>query len=426
MLNTVDNALSPQRAAQAKARILYIHQDGLLSGSAISLRNLLLALDRSRFQPRVLLAQDGPVRRLYEELGIEVDVVPACALWTFPGAHWYQRGYYHGWKALLPNKQLEDYLRRIRPDLVHINDKAMLTAGLAARRVGLPVVWHLRSSYNVTYSRAQANVSRLLIRRIASRLIAISEDEVDGFEDLDKLQIIYNSVDFAAAVEAGTKRAAIRRELGLSDDEIAVGMVGTLSAMKGAWDFISAAGLVRRREPTRKFRFIIVAAIPDREPRQLGLWERLRPAQALHPEDQAWHLAREAGIAGQLILTGYRQDVLAVMSAMEMVVVCTRLGVIGRPPFEAMAIGRPVIVTAGHSGRTGVVRDNETALVVPPADVEALSKAIIKLSCDPKLRQQMGESGAEYARMHFAPHKNIQAVQHVYEELLKEQARHVA
>jgi glycosyltransferase involved in cell wall biosynthesis len=203
-------------------------------------------------------------------------------------------------------------------------------------------------------------------------------------------------------------------------------MVGTLSAMKGAWDFISAAGLVRRREPTRKFRFIIVAPIPDREPRQLGLWERFRPGQARHPEDQAWHLARGAGIAGQLILTGYRQDVLALISAMEMVVVCTRLGVIGRPPFEAMAIGRPVIVTAGHSGRTGVVRDNETALVVPPADVEALSEAIIKLSCDPKLRQQMGESGAEYARMHFAPQKNIHAVQHVYEELLKEQAQHVA
>lgn len=413
-------------ASRTRANILYVHQDGGLSGSAISLRNLLAALDKDRFKPRVMLAQDGPVRGLFEKLGIEVEVVPAHAFWTFPGAHFYQKGYYRNLKALLPNKGLENYFRRTQPDLVHINDKSMLTAAMAASRVGLPVVFHLRSSYNVTYSRAQACLSRMLIRRFASRLIAISEDEIDGFEDLAKLEVIYNSVDLNAVLEAQSQRASIREELGLCDDEYVVGMIGTLSKMKGAWDFVRAAGLIKRGDPNRKFRFVIVAPIPNREPRPLGWWERFAANEPSHPEDQAWRLARDAGIDSNLILTGYRKDVLAVMAALDVVVVCTRLGVIGRPPFEAMAMGRPVVVTAGHSGRTRVVRDNETALVVPPADATSLSEAVLKLANDPKLSRELGERGVEYARANFAPRKNTSAVQRIYESLLEERQQLVS
>jgi glycosyltransferase involved in cell wall biosynthesis len=385
------------------ANILYVHQDGLLTGSAFSLRNLLVGLDRKRFQPTVLLAREGPARQLYEALDIPVDVIPIHGMWTFPGPPFPKPDYFRNWLALFPNRELDNYLKKKQPALVHVNDKTILPAGVSAKRLGLPVVWHIRSSYAVSHSRLQARVSASIIRRTADHLIVISEDEIDGFEDFPNLKIIYNSVDFTQVEHASLQRTRIRAELGLESDEILVGTVSTsLNENRGSWDFIRAAGFLQTRLPNTHFRFVIVARIPD-------------PST----EAEAWQRAEEAGVRGQLTLTGFRSDALALMAAMDVVAICTRRGVLGRMPFEVMALGRPLVVTAGHSGRSRVVVDGETALVVPPADPEAISGGIVRLLQSRELSQKLSRQGALYARQHFESQKNTRSIMEIYEKVLR-------
>jgi hypothetical protein len=198
------------------ASVLYIHQDGQVTGSAISLRNLLLELDRQRFSPRILLAQEGPVRKLFEALDIQVDMISVRGMWTAPGPRFPTPDYFRNWLALFHNAKLYDYLRDQHPDLVHINDKALLPAGIAAHRLGVPVIWHLRSTYAVSSSRLQAAISRQFIRRKADYLIPISEDEEDGFEDLSNRNIIHNSVDFEEIDRASKQRSQTRFEMDIN------------------------------------------------------------------------------------------------------------------------------------------------------------------------------------------------------------------
>ncbi len=401
--------------------VLYVHHNGAMSGSAISLRNLLLALDRNTYHPRVLLASDGPARQLYESLGIPVDVTSISAFWTSPGSYWYSRGFYENFKAIIPNRALERYLKELKPDLVHINDKAMLSAGIEARRLGLPVIWHLRSSYFPSHSRFQAWLSARIIRRTADRLIAISEDEVDGFQDLPQLQIIYNSVDLKQSDNALRRRVEVRKEFGFKPDQVVIGTVSTsIGEIRGTWDFLRAAGLAKRLIPERDLRFVIVAAIPEHTLKRKGLRERLGLTHAIHPEDQAWQLAREGDISSQLTLTGFRKDSLDLMAAMDIMVVCNRHGVLGRMPFEAMSVGCPVVARSGHSGRSQVVRNGETALIVPLGDLQALAEAIVRLVRNPELRRKMGERGRLYSQDHFDPQRNARKVEQAYQELLAE------
>src|SRR5688572_2792958 len=179
--------------------ILYAHQDGLVTGSAISLRNLLAALNREIYEPRVAMFSEGPARELYEALGICVDVVPARPFWTFPGGFWTELSFYRNFLALLPNEHWKAYLEERRPGIVHVDDKSCLQAGIAAHQLHIPIVWHLRSSYAPSRSRLQAKISARVIRHRADRLIAISEDEMDGFEDCTNLSVIHNSLDLAEA-----------------------------------------------------------------------------------------------------------------------------------------------------------------------------------------------------------------------------------
>ena len=401
------------------AKILYVHQDGAVTGSAISLRNLISGLDRERFTPYVLLAKEGPARDLYEALGVQVDVVKIHAFWTFPGPTYFERGFIQNFRTFLPNHALTTYFSALAPDIVHVNDKAMLSAGLTAKKCGLPVIWHLRSTYVVTNAQVNAWISKQVIRHCADRLVAISEDEMDGFEDSTHLQVVFNSVDLNASQHAISHRDNTRLELGFRDHELVVGLVGALDERKGAWDFIKAAGIVRKAVPQINFRFAIMANIPDRTAKSQGLLGKLKCIDTTHPEDKSWKLADDAGIRDILTLTGFRHDPLNVMAAFDIVVVANRLGVLGRPPFEAMSVGRPLIATSGHTGNSNVVKPGVTARVVPPKDIEALAEAITQLSLSSELRHYLSANGVHYARENFDSKKNALRVQAIYEELLK-------
>lgn len=70
----------------------------------------------------------------------------------------------------------------------------------------------------------------------------------------------------------------------------------------------------------------------------------------------------------------------------------------GLTPIEAMACGCAVVGT-----NTGCMIDlgvnEKNALIVQPEDVEGLSKAIVKLAENPKLRSEIARNGLETARM---------------------------
>lgn len=62
----------------------------------------------------------------------------------------------------------------------------------------------------------------------------------------------------------------------------------------------------------------------------------------------------------------------------------------------AMAMGKPVIIT--DSVATRGVLDDSAAMIVPPADADALRAAVARVAADAGLRARLGEAGRRYAR----------------------------
>ncbi len=205
-------------------------------------------------------------------------------------------------------------------------------------------------------------------------------------------------------------REETRRGLGLQNTDLLIGQVSTsIGEVRGTWDFLHACGRINRILKRPGLRFMVVAAIPERG--------KFRPNEG-HPLDQAWQIAREEGIADQVTFTGFRQDALNLMAAMDVVVVCNRHGVLGRMPFEVMACGRPLVATAGHSGKSRVAVNRETALIVPPKDPDAIAAAVCELIQDAKLRLRLETQGPVYAREHFDPEINARRIEQIYRKLL--------
>jgi glycosyltransferase involved in cell wall biosynthesis len=84
---------------------------------------------------------------------------------------------------------------------------------------------------------------------------------------------------------------------------------------------------------------------------------------------------------------------------------------------EAMAFGRPVV-----AGDVGGLRDlvvhEETGLLVPPGDVEALRAALHLLLADPDLRRRFGEAGRARIAEHFTWQHFGDEILRAYEDAL--------
>lgn len=66
--------------------------------------------------------------------------------------------------------------------------------------------------------------------------------------------------------------------------------------------------------------------------------------------------------------------------------------VIPNKAFQALACGTPLVTANTPAARELLVRD-ESALLVPPGDPEALAAALRKLEADPELARRLGEGG---------------------------------
>jgi len=398
-------------------RVLYIHHTPTFVGSARSLSYLLQELDRTRYEPVVLLTREGPVREAFEALGIPVHHVPLRHIWEAPSPAWYNvRNRALNWLAFLPSRPLAAFLREQAPDVVHLNDTALLSAGITALRCGLPVVCHVRSVHRTAglpQLRARLLVSR--IEEVSAALVAIAEEYALQFGGSPKVRVVYNSVDFAAIDEARGTGKRIRDELGIGPDVALIGMVGTLTRHKGAWDFIRACGLALKQARGVPMKFAIAGRIPEGRPHH-RLRDVLRIVGPRRPLAFAERLARECGVRDELLLLGHRTDVYSVMDALDVVVFPTRLDATGRPVLEGSALGKPSIA-AVPTRQSGVLVHGETGLIVPPERPAELADAILALASDRELARRMGRKACQLAASSFDPRRNIEPIHRLYDDI---------
>jgi glycosyltransferase involved in cell wall biosynthesis len=373
---TVDRPLS----------IIHIISNLDTGGAEMMLYRLLSILDRELFEPAVIsLTGIGPVGKKIERLRI-----PVLALRM-------RRNSPNPWHLF----RLARWCRRSRADIVQTwMYHADLLGLLAAKLTGTPkLVWTIRSAdipFN-SYRPQTGLLAKLcsVLSSVPDGIVANSHAGIRHHAGLGypprQMRLIPNGFDVECFRPDAASRFAVRRELGLREETLVIGLVARWDSLKDHSMFMEAASSISRtHEDTR---FVLVGRNIEWETEQLAA------------------LIRAAGLQDRMILLGEREDIPRLTAAFD--IACSSSITEGFPTTigEAMACGVPCVVT-DVGDAAAIVGD--TGRVVPAGDGVAFAQACKELiSLGPNGRRDLGARGRERIINRYA----LSTVVKMYEDL---------
>jgi glycosyltransferase involved in cell wall biosynthesis len=282
-------------------------------------------------------------------------------------------------------RRMRAVLGELRPSIVHFHGFYVTVAGAvgaaaSGARAVLTTVHNMPSAPADLRPGVRGRVEtalRAALTRRAARSIDRFVCVVDAVRvqletagvPASKLVTIHNGIPVPELGAGGAAQRSGRPDGASAASGPLVGSVGRFEPLKGYQYFIDAAALVRERVPEARFRLVGDGSLRD----------SLRGR------------ADAAGLGERITFPGWSATPLAEIAEMDVYVASSVTDTTNLTVLEAMALGKPAVVTR-VGGLPEVVADGVTGYVVPPRDADALAGRIVELLEDAAMRDRMGEA----------------------------------
>ncbi len=303
-------------------------------------------------------------------------------------------------------RRLASLLRSHRIDLLHAHNSrtslAAVTAVLLAgcgRAVATQHFIEPGRFQSGPVSRRLRGVGHLFVNSRLHHVIAISRAVANaarrrGDVPSERLAVALNGMAEPESPSAA-ERVALRASLGIPAETPLVVCAARLEPEKDVATLVQAMGEVAAAFPP--VRCVIMGE---------GSQRPLLEAQI-----------ERAGLAGKVLLTGFRPDATAIIAAGDVFVMPSLAEPFGLVLLEAMALSKPIVATR-VGGPTEIVVDRETGLLTPPSAPAALAAAIAALLRDPVRREAMGRHGRERYERRFTADRMARETVAIYRRVL--------
>ncbi len=277
-----------------------------------------------------------------------------------------------GASGLASHRRVLDLIRERAVDIVHTHDlRSLIDVGLARLRDGSFSHVHTFHFGNYPFVTRKHLVMEGLFARVPDQLVAVGNAQRDSIIRTLRLapariRTIWNGVD----------RKAVAPPLRVVPAVPLIGSMSTLGPQKGVPTLLEAMALLKQRG--QRFRLVIVG--------EGGMRAELET------------LRTQLGLADCVEFTGWRSDAAtALLPTFDIFVQSSYWEAMSVVILEAMACGRPIVATSVGENPS-VLKDGETALLVPARNAEALADALARALDDAALRHRLGgAAAADYA-----------------------------
>lgn len=278
------------------------------------------------------------------------------------------------------------------PEIVHVHDAASVTSAyLAIRR--MPGILPRLIVTRRTSTRLRGRSASLLGSDLCTRVVCVSQAVracvLEAGVSPEHLSVIPDFVDCrhldpdAASRDAGAPPT--------------IAAIGRLTQEKGHTVLLRAMPAVLRSCPDAR---LLLAGQGDQ-------------CSALQAQ------AAEADVTHAVEFLGFVSDVRPVLAAADVFAMPSISEGLGVAALEAMAMARPVVATDVGGLPESVIHD-ETGLIVPVGDADALAEALIALLSNRQRARAMGEAGRQRVLANFDRGPIVGRIVALYNEVLSE------
>lgn len=311
-------------------------------------------------------------------------------------------------------RDIVQLIREFKPDIVHTHAaKAGALGRWAAFSNKVPVTVHtfhghvFHSYFGRIQSAFYKTIERSLARR-TSAIVAISDKQKSELcqehriAPDSKVHVIPLGFDLDRFHNAGeAERSRFRAKYGITDEVIAIGIIGRLVPVKNHELFLRAIAFLKEnsRQPFKAF------IIGDGE-RRSSLEE----------------MVRKASLEKEVIFTSWEKEVDKVYPGLD--IVCLTSFNEGTPVslIEAQAAGRPLISTR-VGGVENVVLQNRTAFLTEVSDENGFCRNLLNLVENKELRQNFSKNGWNHVKNAFHYSRLCNDMDRLYSSLLQQDYR---
>jgi glycosyltransferase involved in cell wall biosynthesis len=215
-------------------------------------------------------------------------------------------------------------------------------------------------------------------------------------------EVIHNGVDVETYRDPGdpAARAALRRRFGYSPEDYVIGLTAVLRPEKNPVQLVEAVARLR------------AAGCPARA-LMIGDGDMRAAVEAR---------ARELGVAGDVAITGFQLDVRPYIAACDVMVLCsTAVETFSLAALEAMAMGRPVVLSE-LGGAAEMVFPGWNGHLFPPGDGEALVRHLAALA-DRAAAAATGRNARRVVESLFSEGRMLDRYEQVLTEVIQASTR---
>ena len=291
------------------------------------------------------------------------------------------------WRNFLRVMRLRSEIRTLRPDVViAFGDTANVRALLAGLGTGNPVAISERTDPRENPQPWTLNVLRRLLYPRADVVVVQTRSVAawaGAFVPSTRVRVVPNPV---RKLSAGSPRPDA---LGQRNTAVAVGRLGR----EKGFDLLLDA-YARSKLTEAGWQLVILGDGPERD----SLQRRIE----------------QLGLQGSVLMPGIVKNPEQWLQHAQLFVLSSRFEGFPNALLEAMQCGLPVAAFDCPSGPGEIVRHEQTGLLVPAGDADALAAAITRLANDADLRQRLGNAAAADVASRFS----LQQIASMWEALL--------
>ncbi|MDQ7959313.1 MULTISPECIES: glycosyltransferase family 4 protein [Flavobacterium] len=380
--------------------VLIVNQSAELYGADRIILELILNFPND-YTPIVVLHEDGPLKKILEEKGIQIIHCSVIKVKRgILGLNFFLKLPFEIIKSF---STIKKELKGKKIDLVHSNATSVFIGAFYSFFFRKKHLWHVHEI--IEQPKFLANAYPQIVNFFSDKIVYNSKATYLNFFNRKrsiqkKSVIVYNGQERNIPIIESERNSIRQEKLKIFDDTIVIGLVGRISKLKGQIFLLNAFYDLQKKYDNIHLVFV-GSPPPSKEFLLTDLIEKIDFFQ----------------LQSKVTIIDFQENIWPIYDALDILTVPSiEPESFGLVATEGMLSYKPIIAS-NHGGLAEIVVDNVTGALFVPNNKEDLKQKLIQLIESPSLIKEYGLNGNQRVKEVFSTKKYVSGIKTIYDTL---------